>query len=392
MLAGTRVAADPVEVVPRISVGEQYNDNVFFTQSPVADYITSVSPGVSLEYRGPSLTLSLLGNTSMQFFARQTSQNNLAKTQLGTLVASYKASPRLDLDFSDRIARVGATRTDSGPNPTETAGEPSPADTVSTVLPRGDVFSNSFSASARYALDPRWSATALYSNGFGDFTNPNARDLRNSAGLHIGYSWSPTLSLRAAYSYTAFNVSRGTDTESQSVTVGAGYKYSPVWVATASAGVFVNRPLESIPGPSPSNNISTRVGPTFSLLLTRTFESSSASAGASQVITTSAGVAGVSITRAAFLSYDIELLESLAGSLSTSYSHFDTTQTTFNVLQFKANLSWPVWRRVRAGFSYSYRMREASQSVPNVLEAGAIHGNLVLVYISAYYPVWQGDL
>lgn len=394
VLVANRVAADPISLVPRISLSEQYNDNVFFSTNKQGDFITSLNLGLTLQYQRPSLTASLSAGTSLGFFAEHTSQNSLARTQSGTMAAQYHASPRLSLSLSDSLARVNAARTGPEPGTTisdsTTPGEPSPADTVSTILPRGDAFSNAFNGVADYTLAPKWTSSVFYGNGYNSFTNPSGLDIRNTIALGLGYGWRPTVSFNGRAAYSLFNLSRGVDTESYSATLGVGYKYSPVWFATVSAGVFVNRPTQS----DPNDTIATRVGPTFSAELTRVMENSSAGLGASQLITPSAGVAGVSITQTGFLFYERRLTNDLNGSLTTSYSHFNTSQTDFGVLALHGGLNWPFWRWASAGLTYTFQWREANQPgpAPSTIQAGTVNANIVRLYVTAWYPVWQGDL
>jgi hypothetical protein len=391
LLAVSSADAGTLELVPRLSVGEEYNDNIMFTKNHIVDYVTSVTPVIELQYDRPSLSASLSGNTSAEIFARGTREDNLARTQAAHISAAYEASERLSLSVSDGVSRVGATRIGPQPGATSyssrTAGDPTPADTASTILPRGDVFSNYFTAHAKYALAPRWFSTASFSNGYNNFNNPGARDVRSSVADQIDYLWSPTVSFDARYSYSLFNFNTGTNTESHSMTLGGSYQYSPAWSASASAGAFVNRPLESKPGA----RTSTSVGPTFAVTLIRNFEYSSASAGVSQVVTTSAGVAGLSTTRTAFLYYDTQLTPTLTGSLSTTYSNFDTSSTNFQLLVAHAGLSWPIWKLFSVWLSYSYRWRDASQAT-NSLDAGVVDGNVVGIYLTASYSVWRGQL
>ena len=106
------VAADgPLVVTPYLAVSEQYNDNIFFTTSHTGDFVTSITPGLSLQYQQPRLVLSLSGGTSAQIYAQQTSQNNIAGAQSGALSATYQASERLSLSVSDSVSRVSQTRT-----------------------------------------------------------------------------------------------------------------------------------------------------------------------------------------------------------------------------------------------------------------------------------------
>lgn len=384
--------ADPLVLTPRLSVGEQYNDNIFFDATHQDDYVTKVSPGLTLNYQGPRATTFLSGSTTAAWFARHSEQNHIFDSQFGTLGMSYDASPRLTLTMNDGVTHLHETRTTSGVpsvtgSPPPEAQPPGPATEASALLPRGDVFSNFFAGSAAYRLTPRWTSTLVYSNALNDFTAPGGHELTNRALLSLGYAWSPVLSLSAYYSYSRFDVRTGPSTESHSAGIGAGYQLGETWWVNGTAGFFVNRPIGS-----ESDSISTRTGPTFDLVLTKTFAHSTARAGVSQLVTASAGVAGTAVTRSAFLAYDLTLLPHLTASVTPSYSEFNTTLTDFRILQVPALLTYAFAEYFSATLSYSYRYRESSQSVPGVLSQGTVDGNLVQLYVTASYPVWRGNL
>lgn len=391
------VAADPLVVTPQLWVSEQYNDNIFFTKDQVSDFITSVTPSLTLQYRQPRFTAFLNATTSAQFFARQTSESNWAANQSGVLSVSYRASPRLSLTVNDAVSRVDATRTGNLPlasQPAPPAAEqpppvepPPPSFTASTLLPRGGALSNFVTAQASYAISPTWSGSVSYSNGLSNFNDPGGQNLSNTAGLQVRYLWDPELTFNAAYLYSRFNLSSEPDTESQSVILGAAYAFAQTWSLSGYAGLYVNRALES----GGDDNVSNGVGPTFSFTLSKAFERSSALLGVTQGITPSAGVAGVSQTLSVFLRYQQQFTRDLSGWVGTNYARFDASPTTFSVLVANVGLSYQVWRYLSAGLSYSYQRSDSNQAVSNVLESGIVDGNLVSLYLSASYP-WQTDL
>ena len=390
-LAGlsTRSLASPLVVTPSAYLSEQYNDNIFFNDEHMDDYITNIGIGLSAQYSRPRFTASLSSGTSAQYFAKNSSESGVAKNQAATLSMTYQASPILGLTLSDSLARVSSTRTGSVLPASEAppnVEQPPPSTQASTLLPRGDAFSNYFASGATYQFYPRWSAGLNYSNGVSDFTNPGGHELTNAVAGTLGYAWSPILGLSASFSYSRFSASQAPDTESYSPNAGFSYQYDPTLSLGAYAGVYVNRPLGG-----GSDSISTGVGPTFSISLNKRFELSSVNLGGSQSVSNSAGVAGTSITDAAYLYYNVALSEHLSGSLGTSYSHFDTSQTNFDVLYVTAALSYPLWRYFSTGVSYSYVYRFADQST-STLNQGSVDDNLVQIYISASYPVWRGDL
>ena len=402
VLAGTARAA-PLTVTPRFGVSEEYNDNIFFNQNHTEDYITSLRLGLTAVYQRPDLTTSLSTGTSARFFARGVGTNaiDLAEATRGNLSTAYQASSRLSFGLSDSIARVGRTRslssattTDLGTTDSTAANTVTTSSTdlggVSVLLPRGNALSNSLGVTAGYLLTPLVSSTVAYTNTLFTFSDPGGTNLTNSGSLGLGYEWSPTFGTNVGYSYSRFDSNVSADADTHTVTVGANYEFSPEWSAYGSAGGFINRQFGF--GTTSTIGTPTRTGATFDLGLTRTFESSGLTVRGRQGITPSAGVAGTSITREGLLSYYAVLAQELTGSLTTSYSSFDTSQGSFQVFQLYTGISYAVWQNVSAGLFYGYRRSEAGQAVGSILSAGTIDSNVVRLQVWVTYPLWRGDI
>ena len=304
-----------------------------------------------------------------------------------------RTKPRRGLRFSlvDSLTRVDRTRTGgelpTSEPPAQGGESPPPGNDVSTLLARGQAFSNFIGVGAAYALTPRWSSDLTYRNSINDFNDPGGSDLTHRVGLTNAYAWSETFSLNTSYNYTRFDFSGqdATNIESHSISVGAGYQPDPLWSFAAALGVYVNRPLSSN-----SDSASTRTGPTFSLIATRYLERAALTAGATQQVTTSGGVGGASTTRTFFGQGDARIYHRLSGFVRASYSMFDTSQTNLGVAQIHTGLIFPIGRYFNAGLTYSYRLRDSSNSTTTTSQ-GTVDGNVVRLFVSASYPVWRDN-
>jgi len=70
--------------VPRISVFEEYNDNVFETQTDrKSDFITLISPGIAITGDTPRVTLRLNYNPIFRYYADNHSQDSVGQQALG---------------------------------------------------------------------------------------------------------------------------------------------------------------------------------------------------------------------------------------------------------------------------------------------------------------------
>jgi hypothetical protein len=396
--AARPLPADPLVVTPQLSVSEEYNDNIFFTEDAEDDFITSITPGLTVQYQQPRFTAFLSATTSAQLFARHTSENDWANTQSGVLTTSYRATPRLAFTLSDLVSRVRATRTGTlplaeappaGPGGAPPPAEPPPSFEASTLLPRGEALSNVLTVQSSYALTRRWTGALMYSNGLSSFSDPSGRNLSNTGGLQATYKWTPELVVNGGYSYTRFTLTDAADTDNHTVTLGGAYTVAQSWSVNAIAGLYVNQPVQS--GADEGTGVADSVGPVFSVTLAKTFEHASVLAGVSQGVTTSAGVSGVSQTTAVFLQYQQQFTQNLSGGVRANYSHFDA-DPSFNVAVANVGLTYALWRSISVGLSYSYQWSDANESGANETGSGAIDSNLVLLSVTASYPLFRGDL
>src|ERR671911_769067 len=85
-----------------LTAGEEYNDNIFFQKKKEHDYITSITPTLSLLYAPagetqPTANLNL--SSSAQIFARHSELNNFGDDVSLNGGYSYRYSPRLTFDL-----------------------------------------------------------------------------------------------------------------------------------------------------------------------------------------------------------------------------------------------------------------------------------------------------
>jgi hypothetical protein len=58
--------------------------------------------------------------------------------------------------------------------------------------------------------------------------------------------------------------------------------------------------------------------------------------------------------------------------------------------QVQSGLIFPIWRYFNAGLTYSYRVRDSSNSTANI-SSGTVDGNVVRFFVSASYPIWRDN-
>lgn len=93
--AASAVGATPVAglsgltIVPSLGVSEEFNSNIFDTaRDRRSDFITGVTPGILVNLATPSATGTLDYSPTLQIYAKNSSQNNVAQNLLGSLDAT----------------------------------------------------------------------------------------------------------------------------------------------------------------------------------------------------------------------------------------------------------------------------------------------------------------
>ncbi len=119
---GATVEAGDWKVVPRLSIDETYTDNVRLSaQDRSGDFITTITPGVSVRGTSARVTSSIDYNRQQRFFADQ-SQFNGGNNQLQAAVDSTVVKDWLFFDVDGRMSqqsidnRLSFSRLDRGTN------------------------------------------------------------------------------------------------------------------------------------------------------------------------------------------------------------------------------------------------------------------------------------
>lgn len=86
--------ANGFDIIPSITVKEEYNDNIFVTQSgEIDDYITTLSPGIELEQRTARLNLHLSGRIDGLIYTDNHDLNHIDQDYWGRV--RYQLTPRM---------------------------------------------------------------------------------------------------------------------------------------------------------------------------------------------------------------------------------------------------------------------------------------------------------
>jgi hypothetical protein len=98
LVSADNARANGFDIIPSIAVKEEYNDNIFVTQSgEIDDYITTLSPGIELEQRTARLNLRLSGRMDGLIYTDNDDLNHIDQNYSGRV--HYQLTPRMGGGF-----------------------------------------------------------------------------------------------------------------------------------------------------------------------------------------------------------------------------------------------------------------------------------------------------
>lgn len=95
---GTDSPAAPLTFTPRVSVTEEYNDNIDLDRKDkMSDFITTVSPGFTVEWLGQTAGLRVSYDPAYSFYADHDEYNNWSHRSQASIWNDFSRSTRLEL-------------------------------------------------------------------------------------------------------------------------------------------------------------------------------------------------------------------------------------------------------------------------------------------------------
>ncbi len=97
-----------VEVHPRFTLGEEYNDNIYLDNTDEEDWITTVQPGLSLTYNNSSLDATIDYSMRFRFYKNNSdeNQNKFKDVQRGNATLLFFPGRPFTLRLSEDISSV----------------------------------------------------------------------------------------------------------------------------------------------------------------------------------------------------------------------------------------------------------------------------------------------
>jgi hypothetical protein len=379
-----------------LSVGEHYSDNIFFSKDKEHDFVSVVTPTLTLLYAPPGQvapTLNLDMSASGEIYARHSDLNNFGDNININGGYTYQYSPRLNFYLSDSFQRQGPTRLGglggsqfpTGPtSPPPTGGVSSPQN-INDLIAAGDQISNYVSFQGSYLYRPDISFTAGYTNGFTKFIDAGGTDVFHTINTRAIYNWQRDHNLHAGYSISISNSRNGENGVIHNFDVGDDYftnynfQLTPTLSLAASSGISFNT---SGDGPRVANNTS--------VTITKLWETAELNGGLRKGLTPSSGVAGISDTTSFFTNFNLRLSEKLSTNANANFSFFDTEDVKFKTFQAGLGLQYLFTSWLSSGINYYFNWRDggAGSNSTDLLQKGVVKSNNVFVSVTMRFDVW----
>ncbi len=384
------------------SLGEEYNDNIFFLEKKTHDFVTNITPTLNLFYLpspgGPSTFKSSITSPG-QIFARQSELNNFGDNVSLNTGYTYLYSPRLTFHLSDSLQRIGETRTSGStaqatqqvpslptqfPSPGGTASLPA-SQSAGDLVSRGDTIANFISARTTFLYAPNISLTGGYSAAHKAFLDQGGSDTTQSVDVRGVYKWQQQHNLHIGYSINIINSRNGDDNVIHNFDIGDDYfstfkiKLDPTLTLSASSGISLN-----------TGSSGSRVVNNLNLSLIKIWQTAQFTAGLRRGLTGSLGVSGLSETTSLFSNYNIRLTRFLTGIVGANYSFFDTDDVDFSILQASAGFQYWITSWLSSNLRYSHRLRDGGSgaAATDLGTSAKVQSNSVFLSLTANFDIW----
>jgi hypothetical protein len=382
-----------------LTLGEEYNDNIFFEKRPREhDFITQITPTFRLQFRptsAPAHSLEFDFSPAGEIYARNSDLSNFGDNLTFNGIYAYDYSPRLSFRFTDSLWRQGVTRSDvgrerRGQRQFFTPTQPAPpglstSQTLGDFVSDGETLTNNFRVHASYLYAPDITLNAEYGTGYTSFLDTGGTELSNRGGIRGIYNWRQEHNLHVGYFVEVIKDRDGEQNVVHNFDLGDDYfsntkiELTPTLTLALSTGVSFNA---SNDGPGVANN--------SNLTLTKLWERAAFTIGARKGLTGSHGVAGLSDTTSFFANFNMRITERLSTNAGVDYSLYDTDEVNFNTTRVNAGIQYAITRWLCSSLSYNHRRTYSDSGSQNsdLIARGNVYSNAVFVGVTGSFDLW----
>jgi predicted porin len=342
----------PLTLTPSVTIAEEYNDNIFLNNANrQSDFITTISPGITVDAAGPTYHLLASYFFTAEVFAKETQLSHAFDRHNFSLDALYRVDPRTTLTLADTFTLDTNTNV---------------VGTSDVATGRDRAWSNALALGASWAADPR---TTLRGGLTWTVQRYDSAALIDSDvyRLTVGADrvLTPRLTGAVSYELAFFNIDRQEDVVAHTPRVGATYRFTPTLTGSLSAGPIVEVPEDS----------DLRVSPAVTAFLRQRMPWGSMGVFYDRALGTAGGLGGTTINQSVGGIVEVRtLLRGLTVDFGPRYSKVDSSRgSEIDVDSFTLPLSatyqFTPWAALVATYQF---FRQRSDSVVTTSTGAAI--------------------
>jgi len=219
----TPAARGPLTVTPSLTIGEEFNDNIFLSNANKhSDFITQFTPGVTLQMQQPGLRLTAGYNFTAEIYAQHSEFNDAANRQNLVTSVSYDATPGVTLNLTETFY-YSKNSNAVAPSSVSSGRQSS----------LSNVFAPALSVQATQRMT--WRLSGAYS--LERYSGPNSQDSNiYRIGPGVDYTVTPRLTVTTGYDFGYLDIDREPTALNHTLRFGGTYRITPTLTATATAG------------------------------------------------------------------------------------------------------------------------------------------------------------
>jgi hypothetical protein len=368
---GTTSVRAPLTLVPSVTVSEEFNDNIFLDNNhKVWDFITSITPALTLTADSPRYHLGLSYDFSARIYARDSSQDGAFDRQSLFLDSVYRVSPTVTVSLADTFTF------DIGLNALAPSG---------IATGRNRSLTNTIEPGASWQIDPlttlrgRASWTTLHYQGGGLHDSDTWR-----IGPGVERAFSPRLKGTFSYEFAFFDIQAAPNTTTHTPRIGASYDITRTLVAVVNGG----------PSIVETDGQDTRIAPAVTASLRQRFERWSAGITFDRAVDVSGAlgvVSDVTMIRGDFLVFG--LMRGLTVDFRPEFKMYESPgDNQVDVKSFslplQATYQIKPWLGVSAGYVFFHqRSNSRPGTTVGTTLGNDVDQNRVFVGVQFGYPI-----
>lgn len=408
-----------------LSVGEEYTDNVFFSENKRHDLITVITPKLGLIYQPSSTSASRVTvdlNAPAEIFARHKELNNIGDRLSLRTRFDYPYSRRLSFAFTECLGRLGQARNGGSDDARrgEGIGGGGGSDNLGSLggitgqgqgsgcggsggfggagsggsrsfanegnlVTSGEVLENSFEAIGDFLTTPNLSLHGAYQWRYVAFVDAGGKETSHGGEIGASYNVWRQHTLQARYRIEFLKSRNGETDTLHDVDFGNGFfsdqkiQLTPTLTLSGGTGISFSTEKGRF-----------RIEHKLDAYLKKIWRTAEFEIGARRGLTPSFGVGGTSFTTSFFSHFTISLTRRLNAFVAADYSLFNTAQEDFNTFIAGAGIQYNIFYWLSASLAYTYRRADTggSSSRSTLLQQGKADSSSVFVMLSAAFDIW----